>query len=74
MDTFKREFKTDTGYIINLVLGYTLALVLLLSWINGVVTTYGFWMTLFAIVFPPYDWYLTVGHIINLFSPITVCQ
>lgn len=36
------------------------ALILISSWIAGVVIAKGFWSTLFAIYIPPYAWYLFV--------------
>lgn len=41
-------------------------LVLLVSWVAGVVIAKGFWATIAAIVLCPYAWYLSVEKIMQI--------
>ena len=36
--------------------------ILAVMWICGIVIVKGFWSTLFAVIIPPYSWYLVVEH------------
>ena len=44
---------------------YLSELLLLLSWIAGVVLANGFWSTVFSIFIPPWAWYLVVELLMN---------
>jgi hypothetical protein len=41
-------------------------LIILVSWIGGIVLAKGFWSTFFACVFAPYSIYLVIEHILIL--------
>ena len=43
-----------------LALNWIVAVLVIVSWLAGVVLASGFWSTAFAICFPPYAWYLVV--------------
>lgn len=45
-------------------------LVVLIGWLAGIVFAHGFWSTTFAILMPPYAWYLVVERVIQHFGPI----
>lgn len=34
-------------------------------WITGIVIASGFWSTFFAIIFPPWGWYLVIESILR---------
>ena len=37
---------------------------LIVGWISGTVLAKGFWSLVFAVIIPPYAWYLTVEKIL----------
>ncbi|WP_198655760.1 hypothetical protein [Salinicola sp. CR57] len=39
-------------------------------WIAGVVIAKGFWSTFFAVVIPPYAWYLAVESLLQVWGVI----
>jgi len=47
---------------------YIVYLILLVSWIAGIVIAKGFWSTFFSIVFTPWAYYLVVEHILKLMN------
>ncbi len=40
-------------------------LLIVMLWLAGIVIAKGDWSTLFAVVFPPYAWYLVVEILVN---------
>ena len=41
-------------------------LIMLLTWVAGIVLAKGFWWTCLAIIFPLYSWYLVIEKIMQL--------
>ena len=42
------------------------SLVMLAVWVAGWVYAQGFWSTFFAVLFPPWGWYLVIEKIIHM--------
>jgi len=42
--------------------------VLTLAWVMGMVLVKGFWPMFFAIIVPPYAWYITVEFFLHYFN------
>jgi len=42
--------------------------ILTLVWVMGIVLAKGFWPTFWAIVIPPWAWYLAVEHFMQYFG------
>lgn len=43
------------------------SLVMLAVWVIGWVLAHGFWSTLFAVVMPPWSWYLVAERLVERF-------
>lgn len=52
------------------ILDSIISLLILISWVVGIVIAKGFWSVFFAICFPPYAIYLTVEHYLIMFNLI----
>lgn len=40
-------------------------LCMVIAWVFGVAAAQGFWQVLFAVVFPPYSWFLIAEYILE---------
>ena len=38
----------------------------IIPWLMGIVWVTGFWLTVLAVVFPPYAWYVAAEHLMRL--------
>lgn len=45
-----------------------LAITAVSSWLGGIALVKGFWMTVLAIIIPPYAWYLFVEKFMQFFG------
>jgi len=52
------------------ILDSIISLLILISWVVGVVIAKGYWSIFFAVCFPPYAIYLTVEHYLTMFNLI----
>lgn len=52
------------------ILDSIISLLILISWVVGVVIAKGYWSIFFAVCFPPYAIYLDVEHYLTMFNLI----
>lgn len=45
-------------------------LICLVAWITGWVIAKGFWSTFFAVIFPPWGWYLIIDMVLRYYQLI----